>query len=275
MRENRLFFSSAEYYDDPFDTFVHVDITRVRALRDYLLMLVNSDAQGLLDFLKVLESFTGISAEQFLKILKENPLDLSRFPDQIQQVRLLIQKNLFSICFCENAFNETLWIKYADNYKGYALVYNMRGEVRFSKGEEVFNNCHSIIEKTFIYPVYYTEEAYDATRFALFWLLQRCQVPQLFLDLGYKMIIWEAERISLIKKKCHEYDQEWRMIRPSMKPERTSIIAKPDKIIVGLRMPENEKMMVISAARAAGINDIEELYINDEDQLASKKIVSQ
>lgn len=29
-------------------------------------------------------------------------------------------------------------------------------------------------------------------------------------------LMWEIERISLIKKKCYEYDQEWRMIRPAM-----------------------------------------------------------
>jgi len=29
LRTNRLYFSSANYYDDPFDTFLHIDIDRV------------------------------------------------------------------------------------------------------------------------------------------------------------------------------------------------------------------------------------------------------
>ena len=75
-------------------------------------------------------------------------------------------------------------------------------------------------------------------------------------------------------KKCHEYDQEWRMIRPTMSLDRTCIKMKPNKVILGLRMPEYEKRLVISAAKVAGINNIEELYINDSDLLDTKAITS-
>ena len=44
------------------------------------------------------------------------------------------------------------------------------------------------------------------------------------------------------------------------------------KNILGLRMPEYEKLMVISAAKVAGISNIEELYINDSDQLDTRAI---
>jgi hypothetical protein len=37
-------------------------------------------------------------------------------------------------------------------------------------------------------------------------------------------------------------------------------------------MPEYEKLMVISAAKVAGISNIEELYINDSDQLDTRAI---
>ena len=39
-------------------------------------------------------------------------------------------------------------------------------------------------------------------------------------------------------------------------------------------MPEYEKRLVISAAKVAGINNIEELYINDSDLLDTKAITS-
>ena len=200
---------------------------------------------------------------------------MSNFPERVKQVRTIIQKNLFSICFCENELNETLWLKYANNYRGFALVYNMKDENTFLCGrEDVCKNCRSLIERPSIYPVYYTEDAYDATQFALACLLWGEQVPPRIAELSYKTVMWEAERVSLIKKKCHEYDQEWRMIRPTMTPERTCIKMKPNKIILGLRMPEYERLMVISAAKVAGISNIEELYINDSDQLDTKVIAS-
>lgn len=34
LRTNKLYFSSANYYDDPFDTFLHIDIEAIR--KEYL-----------------------------------------------------------------------------------------------------------------------------------------------------------------------------------------------------------------------------------------------
>ena len=85
-------------------------------------------------------------------------------------------------------------------------------------------------------------------------------------------LIWEIERICLIKRKCHEYDQEWRMIRPAMFEQRSCVKMKPCKIIVGLRTPQYERRLIVSAATIAGIQEIHELYINDSDILDSRPI---
>ena len=53
------------------------------------------------------------------------------------------------------------------------------------------------------------------------------------LELSYKTVVWEAERISLIKKKCYKYDEEWRMIRPSMSTNPTYIKMRPCKVLLG------------------------------------------
>ena len=275
LQENKLYYSSADHYDDPFDTFIHVDFPRVKALYDLLKSFLDTGNSDLRNILMVLEPVIGMSAEQFINNLKDHPLDLSIFPERIRQIRTIIQKNLFSICFCEDAMNETLWLKYANNYRGFALIYDVKDDSSFLCGKEkMCENCRSLIEKPSVYPVYYTEDAYDATQFALACMLWGEQVPRQIVELSSKAVIWEAERVSLIKKKCHEYDQEWRMIRPTMSLDRTYIKMKPNKVILGLRMQENEKRLVISAAKVAGINNIEELYINDSDLLDTKAITS-
>ena len=275
LQENKLYYSSADHYDDPFDTFIHVDFPRVKALYDLLKSFLDTGNSDLRNILMVLEPVIGMSAEQFINNLKDHPLDLSIFPERIRQIRTIIQKNLFSICFCEDAMNETLWLKYANNYRGFALIYDVKDDSSFLCGKEkMCENCRSLIEKPSVYPVYYTEDAYDATQFALACMLWGEQVPRQIVELSSKAVIWEAERVSLIKKKCHEYDQEWRMIRPTMSLDRTYIKMKPNKVILGLRMPEYEKLMVISAAKVAGISNIEELYINDSDQLDTRAITS-
>ena len=55
LQENKLYYSSADYYDDPFDTFIHVDFSRIRAQYELLNNLVNSDDSELLNGLKLLE----------------------------------------------------------------------------------------------------------------------------------------------------------------------------------------------------------------------------
>lgn len=274
LQENKLYYSSANYYDDPFDTFIHVDYAQINRCYAILSDMVNSDAPSSLNDLFPPEFIIGISAEQLQYSLKEHPLNLSSLPDRIKEIRTIIQKNLFTICFCEDELSETLWMKYADNYKGFLLVYDVRDENTFLCGkEEKCKNCRSLMEKPSIYPIYYTEDAYDATRFALAcMILGEKGIPAQIIEHVQKLVIWEAERISIIKKKCHEYDKEWRMIRPTMMPDRTCIKMKPRKIILGLRMPEYERMLVISAAKTAGISNIEELFINDSDNLSSRSV---
>lgn len=275
LQDNKLYYSSADYYDDPFDTFVHVDYERVKGAYTVLYNIVHSDDPSCLNAFKVLEPIIGISTEQYFKYLKEHPLDLSNFPDRIKQIRTIIQKNLFSICFCEDELNETLWLKYANNYKGFALVYDIKDESTYLCGKAVeCKNCRSMSEQPSTYPVYYSENAYDATLFALACMLwtENGIVPSQAAEISKRAAMWEAERVSLIKKKCHEYDKEWRMIRPTMTPDRTCIKMKPQKIILGLRMSAYERRLVISAAEIAGISNIEELYIDNSDCLDSRKV---
>ena len=122
LQENKLYYSSADHYDDPFDTFIHVDYSRIKEWHAFLSSDIQSDGSVFASVLKPLEPVIGISAEQFISNLKENPFDFSAFPDRIKQIRPIIQKNLFSICFCGSVLNETLWLKYANNYRGFALV---------------------------------------------------------------------------------------------------------------------------------------------------------
>lgn len=271
LQENKLYFSSADYYDDPFDTFIHVDFACIKALYTIVSDNLKTNNPAFKSVFKIFEPIVGISAEQFIDNLKAEDFDLSSISERIKHVRTMIQKILFSICFCEDELNETLWLKYANNYRGFALVYDIKDENTLLCGtEDMCKDCKSMSERPYIYPIYYSENPYDATQYALACLLREKHLPSQFLEAIRYASMWQAERISLIKKKCHEYDKEWRMIRPAMMLERTCIKMKPHKIILGLKMPEYERMLVISAAKIAGISTVEELYINDLDQLASR-----
>ncbi|MCM1530581.1 MAG: DUF2971 domain-containing protein [Alistipes sp.] len=221
----------------------------------------------------------GKHPDELVKMLSNEFLDFTKFKGQLMGIRNSIQRKLFSICFCEDEYNETLWLKYAGNYSGFVLVYDMESPDTFMCGkEEQCQNCNSAKERPYIYPVYYSDVRYDATKYASgIWLMEKIEqqnnmalLP--FYKYVYSTLVWEAERISLIKKKCHENDQEWRMIRPAISEQRSCIKMKPSRVIIGLRTPDYESRLIVSAAVNAGIQEIHKLYINDSDILSSSPI---
>ncbi len=74
----------------------------------------------------------------------------------------------------------------------------------------------------------------------------------------------------------HSYDEEWRLIFASgyMATDDRRLIAnaKPTKIILGLKISDDDKKAVLMAARHVGIENIEQMIINDDDEFVSEPI---
>ena len=277
LRTNKLYFSSANYYDDPFDTFLHIDI---KALEDEYLQASQNlrGAQNIVDEIKTFysdiltpEQKDQLTAENVINTISQNPVEI--FLRSALELRDEIKKDTWSICFSENGFNETLWLKYANQHKGFTLIYDLENNENFLCGkQEKCKNCGIKKLGTPLYPIYYSNDPYDATSFAKKLMFRKLEdnakIPlpkQLYMKLGTGF--WERERTTLIKKKCHEYDEEWRMIiGPQIEPP---IMMEwiPDGIILGLRMNATEEKLVIAIAKQAGIKNIYKSYIDSLNQL--------
>lgn len=124
-----------------------------------------------------------------------------------------------------------------------------------------------------IYPVYYSDDRYDASLYAVAVLLKISMMasgisaPQELATRLDSCMLWEIERISLLKKACHRFDEEWRMIYPQWCVARPCIRLKPKSVIIGLRTPQYKERLIISAATIAGITDIQKIQINKKDEL--------
>ena len=166
-----------------------------------------------------------------------------------------VKKDIWSVCFSENGFNETLWLKYADQHKGFVQIYDLEDNENFLCGkQEKCANCGIKIYGTPLYPIYYSDIPYDATDFAKIVMLHKLEeitgnpMPKYL----YELIgsgIWEREKTTLIKKKCHECDEEWRMITGC------------------IRMGQSEENLVVSMAKEAGIKNIYRSYIDSMNRL--------
>lgn len=279
LNNNTLYFSSADRYDDPFDTYFYIDVNQMIPVYEEMRKALFVGNEGFMQAISQIAKLAGKDPNEFVKDLLKKDVDFSHLNGQLMMVRNSIQKRLFSICFCEDEYNETLWLKYANNYQGFVLIYDLQDPNTFlcGKGTQC-TSCLTAQNPPNIYPVYYSDERYDATKCALGMLLYDKVIgynpitTSLLPNIIQQSIMWELERVSLIKKKCHENDQEWRMIRPTVSEQRSFYKMKPSKVIIGLRTPEYESRLIVSAAVNAGIKEVHKLYINDKDLLDSAPI---
>ncbi len=277
LRANRLYFSSANYYDDPFDTFLHIDIEELK--KEYLSILhLDENTENKIDYVKSL--LEGILNEEQLSQFNLERLKNAQSPNIVDEflsfalaLRSEVKKDVWSVCFSENGFNESLWLKYADQYKGFVLIYDLENDDNYLCGkQQKCSNCGIKNFGTPLYPICYSDSPYNATNFVKFVMLRKAEelkkvsIPkEIYRSIG--TILWEIERITLIKKECHKYDEEWRMITGcQMKPP---ILMEwiPSGIILGLRMNVAEENLVISLAKEAGIKNIYKSFINAKNSL--------
>ena len=117
LMENKCFFSTSNYYDDPFDTYLHIDFNVVD---DYVNQFFENPKQAFesamqkkieddqdIDFIK------SINREELVKWVRE----------MFKGIRNDLRKQVHSICFSETPTNESLWLKYADSHKGFVIEY--------------------------------------------------------------------------------------------------------------------------------------------------------
>lgn len=185
--------------------------------------------------------------------------------------------------FSEEKLNEVLWLKYAENHRGFVLEYDLSNDAAFLCGTmEKCIPCPASKNRYMLYPVYYSDEKYDATDFV------KCTITELAaqmvpLELKEELMknrpnmMWQRERISLIKHKCHEYDREWRMIYPnnfdmSNMKERPFVCWKPSSVTIGFRTDDATKNLIMALAKEADIPQIYECYINNHNALDRKLI---
>lgn len=261
LENNFMYFSSAEHYDDPFDTFMKTDIPALLGL----VSSIKNDPRKILSVIK--ERFPDVDESA----LKKDSLKLSpSFPSEEDIIRLRqnMQIDTYSVCFCESIRNESSWMKYADNHKGFVLEYDFSPELveELWRSEALFAN---------LFPIYYSDKKFDATDYAiheiLLWLTR--PTPAVYNELR-RFLCWENTKLSLVKNKCHKYDKEWRLIPAFRLCSRDIIRKKPLSVTIGLRVSKYTERTIIEAAKIVGISKLYKMEIDKRDRFVRKSINS-
>lgn len=279
LQTNRLFFSNANYYDDPFDTMIKIDYD---LLHEHILQMFSSG-----DIYQQFESMCNVFNIPEEERLATERIVSSFTPEEIINnadaflrniIQSILKESLWTVCFSETCDNETMWLKYADRYKGFCVVYDLEDSEKKLCGKQ--EKCEKCIVNTAgvsLYPVYYSDTGYDATEYArslVISMILRQKVP----DMAERFIqnlpagSWEQERITLIKSKCHEYDKEWRMILRSQANGPIMQEWIPYGVILGLRTSEQDRNIILRSAKMAGIRCFFETYINNSNRIDVREI---
>lgn len=276
LMDNKLFFSTPNYYDDPFDTFLRID-------KDKVVMHVKQDLMSrerVTDYASFHKISSETAANNITSILN-NFINLYK-EDSFNYLREVLRNETYSVCFADTWKNEALWLKYADQHRGFAIVYDLQDPESCLCGrQERCFSCQMLNASIECYPVCYTDEKYDATEYAKYLAVFqafKCKNDYYIYHLRDTLppFCWEREKITLIKKRCHEYDEEWRgILNSKYQFDSNGVVCKkvkPYAVILGLKIRDNERMLVLNAAKSAGIDMIGKIVIsNDELNLQSMK----
>lgn len=283
LKNNRLYFSIPEKYDDIFDTYFQLDEKLIESKFQQCseFIKIKSKNNELEKFQSFLKKYYGINESYFYDKVKDiNNNSKIYIKDMIDIMKNELIKYLrnkaYSICFGESYDNDCLWLKYGNEHKGYVLEYEYSSRKYITYNPQQLPNEKLTLP---IYPVYYSQELCDATKF----ILDQFIYIMLFnfnRELAHEFEIknpnyFAHEKIMLIKKKQHEHDLEWRMILDNKYSvphnEKIYINWKPSSVTLGVRVSEEDKKQIIKFADEAGIEKIYQAYIQGT-QIIRKEI---
>lgn len=282
LETNRMFFSTADHYDDPFDTYINIDFDLIKAQ----IVEGTADRDSVVARFKERWSTYGcpLPNDEVLESVTKNLCDdtekyLDFFFHFLQQnVQVAFQQRIYSVCLCESPLNPSTWIKYGNESHGFCLMYSLKeSEIsRLKCGSEAICECCNVKKYGLgLYPVYYSTEKYNAT--AIAYEIVRGYIQCLLKGMPSLSIKdftqwwdfqkWSLERVALIKAIEHEHDKEWRLLFTRHTTNRIQCEWIPSAVILGLRMSDEDRAKVKAAAKKAGIPTCYSVSINWKNEL--------
>lgn len=270
LRTEKLYFSTALGYNDPYDTLMYVDYEKL--------------------FWRITSSWSDM--DQYIERLREKNLEKAAFAQLITspenphfrdlQIRFLyyvanevdmlkrkLRENIKGICFSTDMETNLMWAHYACNHSGIALCYDRLDLTQ----KPCYSSSRKEIKNRFVLePIHYCDKRPDATDFIEAYVMEiiRNQSRQGDADV---VTDWPPVRIQtvkdiiLTKDASWSYEQEVRLIPRNMEFEIPKDIQymkiKPRAIILGAKMDERCREEVVRIAQSLGDVALYRAMLND------------
>lgn len=281
LKNNHLGFSRVKHFDDPLDAFIRIDYQKFLDKMSVFESISVEPRKRLAELLHVDESLLANiqSKGQLIKAYQTD--SFKAFVDKRKQS---IRENMCMACFTETYDNENLWLKYADNHKGFCLEYDfLDRDSNACDGCNGLTKCAAYGKMMCAYPVYYSENPFDTTEIFVNQVIESSvAILEAIGEREAAMILKENAtrdselflyQMSLVKDRRHMFDEEWRLIYPAKSNEDYPYVCvKPLSVTLGLCMDKMEEATVIEATKTAGMRKLYKMFIGENNRLQRKEM---
>lgn len=269
LKDDRLYFSTPKYFNDPYDSLMYIN---KKNLHEYINMCLEEMPQYI-KRLKQNNPLKGNFAEAFWSDCnpqkeEQHKMFIERVDEVIEEIKVKINSNIKEICFSSEHLSILMWAHYADSHKGFAIVYSKE---KFTEVNSYNKDDVKLDYKFSFEEVAYLENRVDATRFVNDYLLKYGMPMES--EIINRELLPEPSRKTLkeiitTKDKCWAYEKEYRLIPRKLdfinENDLSYINIKPDALIAGVKMPEEQKEELFKIAKEKKI-EMYEAWINDND----------
>ena len=263
LLNNRLYFSTSNYYDDPFDTLFCINKEELK--NEINAVLTHPNAQE--DFNRFHEMNNKKYNIDIEYVLKNKKRVFEWVDNTVKNIQDTFKNEIYSICFSESDLNQDLWLKYADNYSGFVIEYgvdSIRSSYNntYTKDDTLINNC-----KNYLYPIVYYNKPFYANDLFKCIIYRVSKMDYLIKD--WNRFLFDRRRVCLVKDKFHSNDKEWRLFVDNMP---SYINVAPKAVIMGLKTSDSNKDLLYEICRKNKI-DLYQTYISNDYKLKKKCLI--
>lgn len=248
LRKDRLYFSIPANFNDPYDNRMYVDKAAIEKV-------IRKNWEHMDEFLDILEKQNLIVAQYGRTIWHSNKKlnfqneFLSMVDKIIDTVRDNYRNYMKIICFSEEYDSELMWSHYAEDHKGFLIVY----EKENIEHGEIYNKYNEkITKKVKLLNIQYTNTQVNMTKYMNDFLLKRLLSPNMDTSFIPEIPNQALRDMATTKSESWKYEKEWRVIPRVISIEKESPITymeiKPKAIIAGTQCIDKNKKILKNIA---------------------------
>ena len=252
LTNDKLFFSTALGYNDPYDTLIYIDWDRLSSD-------IKFDLDHFSDYVSTLDTSKN-PVNQFAKYLsgapfiqetmRHNFLDLIH--REVDDITKGIHDNIKGICFSLNPNSILMWSHYAHNHEGISLLYDKE---ELKKADVYDCNGNKLNHRFLLEEIIYSDRRVDGTAAVSNYILHKHQqyIPIKAFGKIFPFPYSDFKKIILTKNSEWSYEKEVRLIPQKLDFETSNpcsyIKIRPKAIIMGAKISSDDKADIRAIAK--------------------------